>query len=60
MDVNNLGYINFLEFGYGFYYMAISIVLLFIAYFMQFFIDFSKTSDDDKEKVFMIDLRKKN
>jgi len=48
LDVNNLGYTNYLKLGLGFYYMLISACLYIIAYFFQHYIDFSEQNLNGK------------
>jgi len=42
-DVNNVGYVNFITFQYGFYLVITSVILFFLSYIMQnYFIDYSE------------------
>ena len=51
-DTQNIGYTNFLTFGYGFYLACIGIFLFFISYFIQYyFLNFSNNKKSDKLKI---------
>jgi len=46
MDIYNIGFIKFLKFSYGFYYMILSAILFFVAYLIQNRIEFSEDTSD--------------